>query len=118
MAARKIKKILKDGDVIKVKPVILDENQPRIYANQISISHTEHDFGLLFIDQVSPPKIEEENGEFYAIAPVRARVVVPVTLIKGFIKALELNLGRYEKQYGEILKIGNVSEETELKLEG
>ncbi len=81
-----------------VYPEATQEDQ-RLYANSIFVNHTPWDFALHFYHIVPPVTL----GQTEEIKANKVAVVgVPVTLLRGLIKALQINLERYEKQYGKI----------------
>lgn len=64
-----------------------------VYANQMVVRHTREEFVLDFLN-VFPPE-----------AIVNARVVVSPGHLKRMIRALQENLGRYEKAFGMVVDI-------------
>jgi len=66
------------------------------YANHLVLSHTDHEFTLDFCAVLAheDPSIRQ--------AEVVARVVVAPTLVGTLLTALNDNLGKYERQFGEV----------------
>ena len=65
---------------------------PGIYANQMVVSHTREEFVMDFINLFPPEGV------------VNARVIVSPGHLKRMIRALQDNLGRYEKAHGPIIE--------------
>lgn len=83
-----------------VYPEIREEDKP-LYANAIQINHTPWDFALHFAQLIVPTALHkgrplEIKGKSVAV------INIPVTLVRGLIKALEINLEGYEKSYGKV----------------
>ena len=76
--------------------IVPDEasDTPRTYANFCAISHTPFDFTLTFCEVLPPTErdVREVVGEKVLKAPVRSRVVVPMSFIPNLIKALQEHL--------------------------
>ena len=74
--------------------IVPDEtsDEPRIYANFCSISHTPFDFTLTFCEVLPPTEktVREATGDRVLKAPVRAQVVVPI----GFVQTLSQRAAR------------------------
>ena len=73
--------------------VNLDENIGEgTYANLVIISHSPSEIVMDFVRMM--PGLQK--------AKVQSRVLMTPQNAKGFLKALEDNLGKYEDQFGEI----------------
>lgn len=78
------------------------------YANLVGVWHSPHEFALDFC-LVQP---------FLADGPkatVVSRVRIPPTLVLDLLQSLSQNLLEYEKTYGEVRRLPNESEETQLE---
>lgn len=73
---------------IKIKAT--DEVLKGAYANQMIISHTREEFILDFISAFPPEGI------------LNARVIISPGHLKRVIRALQENLGKYEKKFGVV----------------
>ncbi len=87
-----------------VKLVFDDSNHPSIYATNITVQHTPHEFVISFYE-ARPPVIlgsaEEREAQLQAIDHIYAhcvsRVTVAATRMEGFIKALQDNYDIYQQ---------------------
>ncbi|HEX2252327.1 MAG TPA: DUF3467 domain-containing protein [Thermoanaerobaculia bacterium] len=78
------------GNQPTVSIKIDDEELKGRYANLLRITHTREEFVLDFINLAAPQGI------------VTARIVTSPGHLKRTLRALELNLRRYEEAFGEI----------------
>lgn len=91
----------REGKVEIVYPD-LAEGEASLYANAVVINHSPWDFALYFSRVVMPLRPTIESGKLKIQAQQVATINVPVTLIRGLIRALQTNLDRYEQDYGKI----------------
>jgi hypothetical protein len=61
-----------------------------VYSNQMVVSHTREEFLIDFVNLFPPEGV------------VNARVIVSPGHLKRMIRALQENLSRYEKRFGQI----------------
>lgn len=73
---------------LKIKAT--DEVLKGVYANQMVVSHTREEFILDFISAFPPEGI------------LNARVIISPGHLKRVIRALQDNLGKYEKKFGAV----------------
>ncbi len=73
-----------------IKVQISDEELKGRYSNLLRITHTREEFILDFMNFVPPQAV------------VTARIITNPGHLKRTIRALQENLNRYEKRYGEI----------------
>jgi hypothetical protein len=68
-----------------------------VYSNLMMISHRKEEFILdfLFVQPQSSP-------EGQTVASLRARVITTPEHMKRIVKAIEENIGRYERSFGPI----------------
>ena len=66
-----------------------DDDLKGVYSNLMIIGHTKEEFCLDFVNTFNPPILT-------------SRVLMSPGHIKRMIKALEVNMEQYEKQFGEI----------------
>jgi len=66
-----------------------DDDLKGVYSNLMIISHTKEEFCLDFVNTFNPPILT-------------SRVLMSPGHIKRMIKALEVNMKKYEEQFGEI----------------
>lgn len=90
--------------VVKIGVDVSDDT-PTYYANHIEISHGAHDFTLSasrLPTKLSPQKLElaKANGTLRIDAMVQ--VVVPTSLVKGLLDALQRQAAAYEKTFGPL----------------
>jgi Protein of unknown function (DUF3467) len=87
--------------------VVVDEDDATIpvYVNWAEVAHSRHDFLLQFLQL--PAKFGPdtrariaETGEL-RVQPI-VRVIMPPTLIRGLIKALEAQMEKYQDRYGPV----------------
>jgi hypothetical protein len=76
------------------------EMQPGVYANFLSVWHTPYEFTLDFA--ATQPPTESEGGSVVVPCRVVTRVKVPVTVMFDILRALNENMTRYERVFGEI----------------
>jgi hypothetical protein len=76
----------------------IKEDDSVLYANSFQVNHTPWDFALHFGQVVVPTRPSGTDIKARGVAVIN----VPVPLIKGLIKALEINVAAYEKSYGAI----------------
>ncbi len=74
----------------------------RLYANFCAIAHTPFDFTLTFceVTPLSQQDIKQAETEGVVRAPVKVRVVAPVTFIPQLIAALQEHMRVYSESYG------------------
>jgi hypothetical protein len=87
-----------------VYPPVTEEDKP-VYANYVAVSHTPWDFAVHF-GTVVMPAAPVASGQKSGTVEIPVRKVqtvnLPIPLIKGFIKALQTQVEKYEQSYGEI----------------
>ena len=66
-----------------------DDDLKGVYSNLMIIGHTKEEFCLDFVNTFNPPILT-------------SRVLMSPGHIKRMIKALEVNMKKYEEQFGEI----------------
>ena len=66
-----------------------DDDLKGVYSNLMIIGHTKEEFCLDFVNTFNPPILT-------------SRVLMSPGHIKRMIKALEVNIKKYEEQFGEI----------------
>lgn len=81
------------------------EDLPSYYVNHIEVSHTRHEFGLYFAEvpgKFSRSALDEikETGRI-TLEPF-FKAIVPPTLVKGLIDALQSQKDKFESEYGSI----------------
>ena len=84
--------------------VVPDESStvPRVYSNFCSIQHSPFDFTLTFCDMspLGEREIQEAQERHLVKAPIRARIVLPIPLVDGLIRALQENYRLHQESYG------------------
>lgn len=93
-------------DLLKqVRVEIKDELSPEraVYADQMFVSHSEHDFVIRFCRLDRPLLRDEEELKQLkvAVSNVVAKVIVPPTLMPGIIRALSENWEAYRRTHGK-----------------
>ncbi len=86
-----------DASQQAVRVQVSQEVRYGVYANFAVVSHSGHEF-TLDLCQVQPEEAQTE----YVAADLVARVHLPPTLIPSLMRALEANLGAYERQFGTV----------------
>lgn len=82
-----------------------------VYANFLSVWHTQHDFTLDFAVTDQPMPIETEEGDGVAIpCHVVTRVRIPLTVAEDVLRALAQNVTNFENNVGRIRKPGEGGE--------
>jgi hypothetical protein len=87
-----------------VRLILDDGNRPSVYATNITVQHTPHEFVISFYE-AHPPVIlgsaEERDAQLQAIdhvyAPCVARITVAASRMESIVKALQENLDRYQR---------------------
>jgi len=97
----------RDDDQTEISATIVwpepEPDDKALYANGVAVNHTPWDFALHFYQVVMPLKPAAT-----ATPPLEIRgrnvalISFPVTLVRGFIDALEVNLKRYEERHGKV----------------
>ncbi len=72
-----------------------------LYSNAVQINHSPWDFALHFAQLVVPTNPSKGQSVEIKARPV-AVINIPVTLVRGLIKALQTNIETYEKNYGKV----------------
>ncbi|MBZ1356366.1 MAG: DUF3467 domain-containing protein [Candidatus Nealsonbacteria bacterium] len=80
----------------KIQIRVPDEVAKALYSNVIEIRHSKEEFCLDFLSVFPPTGV------------MVSRVVVSPGHLKRMIKALEINLQKYESQFGSIEEAGNL----------
>ena len=75
------------------------QNATGVYSNLMMITHRKEEFVLDFLF-VQPQRTPQGQ----AIANLRSRVITTPEHMKRILKAMEENLGRYERAFGPILE--------------
>jgi hypothetical protein len=88
-----------EPDRPNVEFLVAPENEGGVYANALSVWHPPHEFSLDFCSTL--PMRDDGRS---TVMPLRvvSRVKIPVTLIFDVLRALNDNMTRYERAYGEI----------------
>ena len=87
---------------VKLEIQLDDEIAQGVYANLAVVNHNEAEFvvDLIFVQPQAPR------------ATVRSRVILSPQHAKRFVAALEDNISRYEKSFGEIALAENSADES------
>ena len=93
-----------------------EELREGVYANFLSVWHTQHDFTLDFAVTDQPNAIDPlDGGGVHVPCRVVARVRIPATVADDVLRALAQNVTDFENVVGRIRKPGedlpNASEE-------
>ncbi len=96
-----------DGESKKTTARVVLSNVPEdeklLYANVIHINHTPWDFALHFHKMVVPVQAPGSSDSVVDVQAGKvATIVIPVTLVRGLISALQSQLDAYENSYGKI----------------
>jgi hypothetical protein len=73
-------------------------NEPaRVYSNFCAIAHTPFDITLSFCEvlPLSERDLKDAEADHTVRAPVRSRIVLPVSVVPGLIAALQEHLRAY-----------------------
>lgn len=92
------------GATRQIKLIFEESNEPSVYATNITVQHTDHEFVISFYE-ARPPVVlgtpEERAEQLEAIdhvfAPCVARITVTASRMEGFVKALQDNYENYRK---------------------
>jgi len=79
-----------------------DNDPPRVYSNFCAIAHTPFDITLSFCEvlPLTEKDLKDAEAEHVVRAPVRSRVVLPVSVVPGLIAALQEHLRAYADSGG------------------
>ena len=80
-----------------------DGNEPpRVYSNFCAIAHTPFDITLSFCEvlPLSERDLKDAEADHVVRAPVRSRIVLPVSVVPGLITALQEHLRAYSESAG------------------
>lgn len=78
-------------------------NEPaRVYSNFCAIAHTPFDITLSFCEvlPLSERDLKDAEADHVVRAPVRSRIVLPVSVVPGLITALQEHLRAYSESTG------------------
>ncbi len=75
---------------------------PRVYSNFCAIAHTPFDITLSFCEvmPLSESDLKDAEADHVVRAPVRSRVVLPVSVVPGLITALQEHLRAFSESAG------------------
>ncbi len=83
----------------------IEKMPPDIYSNHMVVSHGPHEFTLYFSRMEAPTSMHQLPQESDIIElPVYAKIIIPLTLMRSVIRALQQNLETCEKHYGPIVE--------------
>lgn len=94
----------------KLQYKIAEDIEGGVYANNVMIWHTGHEFTFDFASSM-PTMPPEPGGEVTVPFRVVARVKMPVSLVFEVLKAINANMAKYEATFGEIQEIQKKSGE-------
>jgi hypothetical protein len=79
-----------------------DDTTPRVYSNFCAIQNSPFDFTLTFCEMrpLGEKEIREAEATQVVLAPVRAKMVVPVGMVPGLIASLQENYQLFQQTYG------------------
>jgi len=77
----------------------IKRTEPARFTTDAIIHHTQTEFRITYFDTWT---ILQQPSENIALKDVVAEVVLTPRHAKALLKALEANIAKYEKQYGEI----------------
>ena len=79
----------------------------RVYSNFCAIAHTPFDITLSFCEvlPLSERDIKDAEADHIIRAPVRSRIVLPVSVVPGLITALQEHLRAYGDSAGAKLPV-------------
>lgn len=108
------------GEEPLIVPVTWDgiEQAPAIFANNVLVQHTEHEFIITF-SLIHPPitlnKSNEELRETIRSVVARAavRVVIPAGRVPEFLQVLNANYQTYRTRFGQMDQEQRVEERNE-----
>ncbi|MGC9346586.1 MAG: DUF3467 domain-containing protein [Anaerolineae bacterium] len=88
----------------QIRLILDDDHQPSVYATNMTVQHTPHEFVISFYE-AHPPVIlgspEEREAQLQAIdhvyAPCVARITVAASRMGSMIKALQENFESYQR---------------------
>ena len=79
-------------------------NEPaRVYSNFCAIAHTPFDITLSFCEvlPLSERDLKDAEADHVVRAPVRSRIVLPVSVVPGLVAALQEHLRAYSDPMGK-----------------
>lgn len=84
-----------------------EEARTGVYANFLSVWHTQHDFTLDFAVTDQPIALEGDESAGVAVpCHVVTRVRIPLTVAEDVLRALAQNVTNFESNVGRIRKPG------------
>ncbi|HVU71718.1 MAG TPA: DUF3467 domain-containing protein [Mycobacteriales bacterium] len=81
-----------------------DDTEPGVYANLLSVWHSQHEFTLDFAATL--PAQPGADGNVIQPARVVARVKLAPTVVFSVLRALNENLTAYESSFGPVKEPG------------
>ena len=88
------------GRQVKLRLEPPEKGREPFYANFLQVNHTPWDFTFHFGNFFLPPEVPEEPGVLELEVKAVARITIPPRLIKGIIKAIQVNIETYESSFG------------------
>lgn len=70
------------------------------YSNVAVVAHSQHEFCIDFCQAAPPMRVDLETEK--AFVPVVARILIPPTLVEGFINALRVQLSKYKDDLAQM----------------
>jgi hypothetical protein len=83
---------------------VAEDVEGGVYANNVMIWHTGHEFTFDFATSL-PAVPGEPGGEVTVPFRVVSRVKMPVSLVFEVLKAINANMAKYEASFGELHQI-------------
>ena len=85
--------------------VVHPESLTAYYSNYVEVAHSEYEFSLSFSklpSKLRPQQLlDVQAGQPLVLEP-QLLIDVPTRLVKGLIRALELQVEKYEARFGEL----------------
>lgn len=91
------------GAFFRIVPPEAGEVGPTLYANWVQVGFSPHDFRLTLGIYAFPPLQEMPTGQVPVPVEPISSVTLPLNLVKGLVRALEMQIAAWEKGFNEPL---------------
>jgi Protein of unknown function (DUF3467) len=100
---------LSDEPHVEINVEVPPEQEIGVYANFLSVWHSPHDFTLDFGVTLQAQLREGSTDERTVVLPTRivSRVKIPLTVAQDMLKALSIQIAKFEESAGLIQKPGD-----------
>lgn len=88
---------------IRVEP---SSETPTYYVNHVEVAHNQHEFALFtgkLPAKLSTEELEKSKNSGVLTLDPSLQILLPPSIIRGLLRALQMQLDLYEKNFGKIV---------------